>query len=241
VRAELEAFVAAAALCACGGAVAEPPPALGAHDDSYDGVSDARPPSTDSGRVGATVIQFASGTDWPSFNGDLDGPVGASVGHARAVCVSPGVPANCAADAVVFRTSGVGWTATVDAPNAAWIWRGDVTPTGQADLQFAVFQKTFTLGANPTGSIQVAADDLVSVRVNGVLVGSAGSLTDPNVAYQAQLTATTLDLGSFLAEGANTLTIVAQNGPASFAGCGTPCTFQQNLAGVLFGGSLSSD
>ena len=256
--------VSGAVLVACVGSVASTTPDAGTFDS---GAFDAGHTSTDAGgadassgdvavpdsagpvdgasppppEAGPTItVDFASGVDWPSFNGDLNGPIGASLGNARAVCVSPGVPANCAANAVVYRSSGAGWTATVDAPNATWVWRGDVIATGLADLQFAIFQKTFTLGVNPAGTIQIAADDFVAVRVNGTLVGSTGSLTDPSIAYQGQSTALRLDLGAYLKVGANTIAVIAQNGPQSFAGCGSPCTFQQNTGGVLFSGSLSS-
>lgn len=198
--------------------------------------------SDDSGMVGKRTQTFASGEDWPSYAGSLDGPEGASLGKARAVCVVATVPANCPTDAVAFRTSGAGWSATASlAPSALWIWRADVSRDGLSDLQFAVFEKSFTLGANATGSIQVAADDFVEVRVNGTVVGSAGSVTDEATAYAGQSQVTTMDLTSALRVGDNTLTVIAQNGPQSFGSCASPCTFAVNTAGVIFGGTLSSD
>jgi hypothetical protein len=194
----------------------------------------------DSGDASTITLTFASGTDWPSFDGDLGGSDGGSLGNAKTVCVAPGVPPSCPPGSVDYRDGGGGWTATVTAPGAVWIWRGDVVATGLSDLQFAVFEKTFTLGAHPSGTIQIAADDFVEVRVNGAVVGSAGSLTDAGAAFQGQSTATTLDLGPYLEIGTNTVTVVAQNGPQSYAGCATPCTFQENTAGVLFGGTLTS-
>jgi len=196
--------------------------------------------SGSAGDAGGQSAAFASGADWPSFDGDLGGAHGASLGNAKAVCVSPSVPASCPTGGLAFRTSGAGWNATVTAaPGAIWIWRGDVSPSGLSDLQFAVFEKTFTLGASPSGTIQVAADDFVEVRVNGSVAGSAGSVTDETVAYSGQSAVTTFDLGPLLQAGENTITIIAQNGPQAFGSCATPCPFTVNMAGVVFGGVLS--
>ena len=83
-----------------------------------------------------------------------------------------------------------------------------------------------------------AADDFVEVRVNGTTVGTNGSTTDVTLAGQAQATPATFDLSPFLRAGDNTITVVGQNGPSSFAGCAGPCTYAQNPAAVLFGGTL---
>lgn len=189
--------------------------------------------------------EFASGPDWPSFDGDLSGSDGGSRGPARLVCVSATVPSGCPAEALAYRGPGApasGWTATSSlAPAARWIWRGDVAPDGLADLRFAVFERSFELGAGPVGQIQVAADDLVEVRVNGSTVGGCGSVTDTGPASACQTTGATLELTPWLHPGLNTLTVVGQNGPSTFAGCpAPPCTYASNLAGVLFGGYLSS-
>src|SRR5262249_2812283 len=149
---------------------------------------------------------------------------------------------NCPSDAIVYRSSGAGWSATSSqAPSALWIWRADVSRDALSDLEFAVFQKTFTLGSNATGSIQVAADDFVEVRVNDTAVGSAGSVSDEATAFAGQSQVTTLDLTPALRAGDNTITVIAQNGPQSFGGCASPCTFAVNTAGVIFGGTVSSD
>jgi hypothetical protein len=110
-----------------------------------------------------------------------------------------------------------------------------------SDLLFAVFQRTFVLGSSPTGTIQLAADDFAEVLVNGSVVGSTGSVTSFGAAYASQSSLETLDLSGYLVEGSNTITVVGQNGPASFTGgeC-SPCTYAMNTAGVVFGGSLSS-
>lgn len=189
--------------------------------------------------------ELASGPDWPSFDGDLSGSDGGSRGPARLVCVSATVPPSCPAAALAYRAPGApagGWTATSSlAPTARWIWRGDVAPDGLADLRFAVFERTFELGAGPSGQLQVAADDLVEVRVNGSSVGGCGSVTDTGPASACQSTGATLELTPWLRPGLNTVTVVGQNGPSAFAGCpAPPCTYASNLAGVLFGGYLSS-
>src|SRR5262249_19050311 len=105
--------------------------------------------------------------------------------------------------------------------------------------QLAVFQKTFTLGPNPSGTIYVAVDDFAEVRVNGTVVGTTGSIGDVSAARAAQSNLMFFDLTRYLAEGENTLAIVAQNGPAAFTGgaC-SPCSYATNGAGVVFGGAL---
>jgi hypothetical protein len=135
---------------------------------------------------------------------------------------------------------GSGWGASSYLPDAFWIWHAGVAPSDFADLQVVVFDKTFTLGNDPTGSIQVAADDLAAVFVNGILVGSVGSVSNVAVAAAAQNMPSMFALGSSLHPGANTISVVGQNGPASFAGgCGGRCSYAQNVAGVLFEGSLT--
>ncbi|HEY2513941.1 MAG TPA: hypothetical protein VGI39_23905 [Polyangiaceae bacterium] len=196
----------------------------------------------------ARSLSFASGEDWPSFAGgagaDLGDARGASLGPATNVCVSPQFPSNCPAatpGALVYTNGGEGWRAAIALPQAHWIWRGDVALTAPGDLQVAVFERTFTVGAHPTGSIQVAADDVAAVFVNDTRVGAIGSVTDIGMAVQAQNVGARFDLTPALRPGPNKITIVAQNGPSSYAGgCyGHPCTYAQNPAGVVFAGALS--
>jgi hypothetical protein len=190
---------------------------------------------------GSCTIAFASGTDWAWFSGDLGGVQGTPLGNAALVCVNATTPPNCPSGAVIYRSGGSGWMADTSAfPDAHWIWRGDVEPDAAADLQYAVFQKAFVLGAHPSGSIEIAADDLAEVLVNGQVAASTGSVTDVSVAWQAQSTLKLIELGPFLVEGTNTLTVVGQNGPASFAGgaC-SPCTYATNTAGVVFAGTFT--
>src|SRR5215470_9585733 len=85
----------------------------------------------DSGMGLGQTQTFASGENCPSYDGTLDGPKGASLGNARAVCVVATAPANCPSTALIYRTSGTGWSATSsEAPSAVWIWRADVSRDG---------------------------------------------------------------------------------------------------------------
>jgi len=166
------------------------------------------------------------------------------MGMAADVCVSPTGPADCPSDAVIYTTSDEGgWVANTSAyPSARWIWRGDVTPTSDADLVIAVFQATFDLGPNPTGTINIAADDYAEVLVNGSVACSVGSVTDETTAASAQQEFPSFSLTPYLVEGTNTITIVGQNGPNTYVGGGStcsPCTYMQNTAGVVFGGTLA--
>jgi hypothetical protein len=163
-----------------------------------------------------TRIEFVSGSDWDSFYGDPSGRAEASAG--RAVEVSAGAS---------------------NLPNARWIWRGGTNPEGPADMQIAVFEKAFTLGPHPVGTISIAVDDFVEVVVNGNALGCSGSTADVGTAFRGQSAPASFEMSPYLHEGLNKLSIVAQNGPAAFAGCPTPCTYQRNHAGVVFSGVLS--
>jgi hypothetical protein len=200
-------------------------------------------PSTDT----PGTVTFASGPDWASYSspwlsdGGLSVSVALGLGPARDVCIAMDDPPNCPAGALLYtHTATPGWTAGAAIPQAFWIWRGDVEVNQSADYQVATFQKSFVVGAQPTGLIQVAADDMAQVFVNGIPVGSVGSITDVTVASYAQNNLTPLDLTFALAPGSVTVTVVAQNGPPSFAGfCGgVSCTYAQNMAGVVFAGTI---
>jgi pimeloyl-ACP methyl ester carboxylesterase len=71
------------------------------------------------------------------------------------------------------------------------------------------------------------------------VVGSIGSITDLNQANDAQSHLTKFDITSSLVPGQNTITIRAQNGPPEYGGCASPCSCEENPAGVVFGGSIS--
>jgi hypothetical protein len=154
------------------------------------------------------------------------------------VCLNAGDPTNCPAGAFLYgyATSGGSWVGGSTFPQAYWIWRPDVALSATAPLQVAIFHKSFVVGPNATGSIQIAADDFAAVFVNGVAMGSIGSVTDGNAAVAAHSGPTTIDLTSGLQPGTNTVVIAAENGPY---GCSsTPCTYAQDPAAVVFEGTL---
>src|SRR5262249_34330296 len=90
-----------------------------------------------------------------------------------------------------------------------------------------------------SGTISVAVDDFAEVFVNGTSIGTTGSVADISLASQAQSALKTFDLAPFLVPDLNTILVVAQNGPDSFAGIPN-ANYSENPAGVVFGGSLTS-
>jgi hypothetical protein len=191
-------------------------------------------------------ISLASGPGWDTYTADPVGPNGgasgaAFLGQSQAVCLNAASPANCPASALRFGFPGGGWGANLSSiPGSVWISGPGISPSSLADLERFAFSRTFSLGAAPRGTLSVSADDFAEVRVNGVSVGTVGSITNVGAASAAQSALTTFNLTPFLHEGSNTITIVSQNGPASFAGCAPPCNHSQNPTGVVFGGTLSS-
>lgn len=55
-------------------------------------------------------------------------------------------------------------------------------------------------------------------------------------ASAAQNTFTCFGVTSFLQPGANVISVRGPNGPMTFPGCASPCTYMENPAGVVFGG-----
>ena len=203
---------------------------------------------TSGASASSVTVTFASGPAWSVFSQD-PGPAANGqgnglgfVGSAQAVCLNQSVPPNCPADAVIYGYP-AGWRADLSAiPGAVWSWAPGITgSTGPAELAKFYFAKGFVLTGHPTsGSVYLAADDFAELRVNGRVVGSIGSITDVGLAGQAQSSLTRFDVTAFLKPGYNYITIVGQNGPPSFSGiCGTICTYAENPAGVVFGGSLT--
>jgi len=177
----------------------------------------------------AATMGFVSDTSW-AVNG----------GFAQAVCLNSSAPATCPAGATIYGYAGAGWGTNLAAiPGAAWILGPGVTgATTPAELANFTFTKSFFLNGTPTGgSILISADDFGSVSVNGSQVGTVGSTTNIALAGQ-QANLATFDLTSFLYPGLNTIAVTVQNGVDAFAGC-TGCTFAQNPAGAVFGGSLA--
>jgi hypothetical protein len=196
--------------------------------------------------AGHCTLRFLSGPTWSSYSGvaassgAVTDALGSSLGAAAPVCVEPSRP-NCPSGAVLYHGTGANaheweWTGGESLSPAQWIWRGDVTTEAQGALQVAVFEKTFTLGAHPTGEIRISADDFAEVFVNHAPVGSIGSVFDIAAARQAQSVPTTMDLSAALRAGENTIAVVGQNGP--FACTASNCPYARNPAGVVFAGTL---
>ncbi len=125
-------------------------------------------------------------------------------------------------------------------PGASWIWAPGVTgSTSPAQLAQFYFTKTITLAAAPTAAtFQLAVDNFAEVRVNGTIVGTYGSTSDFTAGLASQQTFKSFDILPQLTSGSNTITIRAQNA-IGFGAC-TTCTYQQNPAGVIFGGSITA-
>jgi hypothetical protein len=158
------------------------------------------------------------------------------------VCLNESSPPNCPSDATIYGHPAVGWQADLSPiPGATWIWAPSIDgSTEGADRAAFVFEKTILVPGTPTGGvIYVAVDDLARIFINGSLVGSWGSVTDPAVSILAQNNLTSFDITSFLQEGRNVIDVGGRNGPRSFAGCSDPCTYAQNPAGVVFGGLIT--
>ena len=183
----------------------------------------------------ATTIGFVSDNSWAVTNSS-----NVFIGNAQTVCLNSSAPLTCPGGAVQYGFVGPGWAANLSSiPNAAWIWAPEVNgATNPAELVSYTFTKNFVLNGTPTGgSILIAADDFARVVVNGSQVGTAGSTSNSILAAQ-QASLTTFDLSSFLLPGQNTIAITAQNGIGAFGHCEV-CTYAQNPAGAVFGGSLS--
>ena len=216
----------------------------GAARDASDAASatDATDASLACVPAGSCVLSFLSGPDWACSSGTVTATsvtLGPSLGLAVDVCLNSGDPANCPTGAFLYDypTSGAGsWVGGQTFPQAYWIWRPDVALTATAPSQVAIFRKNFVVGPNATGSLQIAADDFAAVFVNGVAVGSIGSVTDGSLAVTAHSGPTTIDLTSALQPGTNAVVVAAENGPY---GCSsTPCTYAQDPAAVVFQGTL---
>lgn len=133
-----------------------------------------------------------------------------------------------------------GWFADLSPiPGAHWIW-GLFARAGDRSDGAELWFVTFVDVPRPTseGVLRIAADDFAEVRVNGQLVGSVGSVTDPDESA-ANEPLTTFDIGPYVHQGRNSIVVHAVNGPASFSDrCSDTCTYSQNPAGVVYGGSI---
>jgi hypothetical protein len=161
------------------------------------------------------------------------------------VCLNSTSPVLCPADATQYGYPFPGWAAPRP-PGANWIWLSGVTGTTLgADDATASFSQTIVLnGAPVSGTICLSADDYAELRVNGALVGTVGSTTIAALSLVAQTTCTPFDVTSYLRPGSNQITVNGQNGPRSFSpfaltgGCNPSCRYNENPAGVMFGGTI---
>ena len=203
--------------------------------DASDGAPDGCP-------VGGCVLVFDSGPGWSSWSGTISTSppsfmLGQSLGAAADVCLNSGDPTNCPSDAVLYGYASspqVLWSGGKTIPAATWIWRADVMASQSASNQVAIFQRSVVVGGGASGSLVIAVDDMALVFVNGTLAGSVGSVTDMSFAGPAHTVATTINLTPVLRTGVNLITIAAENGPFG----GSPYTYAQNPAGVVFEGTL---
>jgi hypothetical protein len=65
-----------------------------------------------------------------------------------------------------------------------------------------------------------------------------GSITDIGLAGAAQSALTLFDISPYLVLGSNVITVNAQNGPPAYSGCGAPCSYAEQPAATVFGGSI---
>lgn len=166
----------------------------------------------------ASTITFGSGSSWNTYS---DAALTTSLGPAQAVCLNAGAPAPCPAGAVLYGYPGAGWSANLAAiPGAQWIWAPGVTgSTEPAEFAQYYFSSSFSVGGPVTAAaFYLAADDFAQLLVNGISVGTVGSITDISLAGAAQASLTLFDISSYLSPGLNIITVNAQNGPSDLLG-----------------------
>lgn len=188
-----------------------------------------------------TPATFRSDTSWAVTDSG-----GNPVGNAQYVAVNSTSPTVQPPGVTNYGAAGNSpvWQADLSSiPGAYWVWAPGITgATPNASLAQYSFSHQFFLTGNPiAGTISVAVDDFASVSVNGTFIGSTGSITDVSSAYQAQSALKTFDIAPYLTSGNNTILIRAQNGPDSFSGAGPNAPYSVNEAGVVFGGSITTD
>lgn len=196
------------------------------------------------------AIPLFSGGKWATYavNPLPATPPPPALGPAQLVCLDAGSPPFCPTSAILYGFKGTGWLAKTSRAGicgeANWVWapRGKGS-TPHASLAVYYFSRTVSLTGPPTGKaiLSVAVDDYAEVWVNGASVGALGSTTVFASAAAAQSSFHGVDITAYLVKGPNVITIKAQNGDASLAGCAgsaVGCTYQQNPAGVIFCGFI---
>lgn len=174
----------------------------------------------------------------------------ALAGRARRVCADAVTPPSCAKGAVLLSPSPSAsahgaWSAALDPiPGAAWVW-ASVGSADLADDREYWFTGTFDVAGVPgEATLWLAADDWAEVLVNGVVVPladgarSVGSRASKAASVAALKQLAVADLAPFLRLGRNVLAIHAANGPGAPSCCPGDCTYAENPAGVVFGGSI---
>jgi hypothetical protein len=187
---------------------------------------------------------FASDQNWRVYtqvpsSATRQGPT--FLGNAQHVCLNATAPVSCPAGATLYGHPGSGWRADLAAiPDARWIWAPGVTgATTPADLARYVFARDVGIplrGVVTQAWLWVSTDDLATVYVNGTLIGTVGSITNPSVSTMAQNALTRFNIAAALKGGRNTVAVVGQNGPPSFGPCAVACSYAQNPAGTVLGG-----
>lgn len=167
------------------------------------------------------IVTFASDATWQAASANADGSVLGTTGSAECYQVPVAFdPAQFAGGCVVWLP---GWTAA-----------------SSSNLEAAVFTKDIFVPGQPvSGTLWLAVDDWAQVSVNGAIIGTVGSTTEPQTARDAQAPPRALDLSAALVPGQNTIRVWVKNGPGAFAGGCEPCLWSQNGVWVYFGGSIT--
>ncbi|MDB5195302.1 MAG: hypothetical protein JWO84_486 [Parcubacteria group bacterium] len=118
------------------------------------------------------------------------------------------------------------WTATI--ADAAWIWGEDIFDIAKFDPSVnktETFTKTFTVTGSSTASLNIAADNLYTARINGTVVDQ--HTEDPYLASNFETTHTTVIPAGLIHPGTNTLEIEVTN-------IGVATDARYNPAGLLY-------
>jgi len=195
------------------------------------------------GQVGkpSSGLTFASGRNANVHKIASTGPI--PLGLAEEVCLNSSNPINCSSLAVLYGFNGDGWLADLSncVPEAVWIYTpGTLGSTSPAQNTAYYFRSQFFIPGTPTGgNLCIAADDKATIWVNGILVGTIGSTTDPTLASYAQNNIQHFPIATALVTGKNIVTVLLENGPATFGGCPVPDDYSCNPSGVVYGGTAT--
>jgi hypothetical protein len=129
------------------------------------------------------VIEFGSDTTWI-----VSDSAHVPIGNAQFVVLNDMFPVDRPGGATDYGFPGAGWIADLSGiPGGFWIWAPGITgATPDASLAEYFFTHVFDLAGVPvSGMISIGADDFAEVIVNGVSVGTVGSVTDVLLAVDA--------------------------------------------------------